>query len=46
MKAKYGENVKSCYMNTDSFIVCIKTVERLIKWKNNRRVFNIETKKL
>ena len=25
MKPKYGENVKLCYMDTDSFIIYIKT---------------------
>ena len=25
MKLKYGENAKLCYMNTDSFIVYVKT---------------------
>ena len=25
MKPKYGENIKSCYMDTDSFIMNIKT---------------------
>ena len=25
MKPKYGDNVKLCYMNTDSFIMHIKT---------------------
>ena len=25
MKAKYGDNVKLCYMDTDSFIMHIKT---------------------
>ena len=25
MKLKYGENIKSCYMDTDSFIINIKT---------------------
>ena len=27
MKAKYGNNVKLCYMDTDSFIMHIKTVD-------------------
>ena len=25
VKPKYAEKAKSCYMNTDSFILCIKT---------------------
>ena len=25
VKPKYGENAKLCYMDTNSFIVCIKT---------------------
>ena len=25
VKSKYGENVKLCYMDTDSFIVHVKT---------------------
>ena len=25
MKSKYGDNVKLCYMDTDSFIIYIKT---------------------
>ena len=25
VKPKYGEQAKSCYMDTDSFVVCIKT---------------------
>ena len=27
MKPKYGDNVKLCYMDTDSFIMHIKTVD-------------------
>ena len=35
IEAKYGENGQSCYMNTDSFMVHIKAMKRLMKWKNN-----------
>ena len=30
-KTKYGEKTKLCYMDTDSFIVCIKTDDDVYK---------------
>ena len=34
MKPKYGNKVKLCYMDTDSFIMNIKTNDFYIKTKN------------
>ena len=48
VKSQYGENTKLCYINTDSFIVCIKTdniykdiaegVETIFDTSNNKLV--------
>ena len=31
MKPKYGDNVKLCYMDTDSFIISIKILRMMLK---------------
>ena len=53
LKPKYGESVKLCYMDTNSFIVymgkiknVIELMKRLIRWKNYENIYWTKSKNL